>query len=236
MKILISFGSEKYSNSLEILKNSAINYFDKIILYNPNDLDNDFKIKYNNILSQSKGYGYWLWKPYLIQKTLNNFDKNDFIFYSDALTIFENFPENLCEICENNNGILCGSQIHLEKFFTKRDVFVNLGCDEDKYYNNQQISASHILLQNTEFVKNIISIWFDYCKNKQLLTDTISLYPEKFKNSHRHDQSILSVLLEKNKIIKQKCFCQYGEQWMIENKFMNHSLYNKFINHHRKIL
>ncbi len=235
MKILISFGSEKYFNSLEVLKNSAKKYFDKIILYTPDDLSKEFKEENKEILSYSRGYGYWLWKPYIIQKTLNEYS-NSFIFYSDALSIFENFPENLCEICENNKGILCGSQIHQEKFFTKRDVFVELKCDNEEYYNNYQISASHIFLQNISYVKNIIDDWFSYCKNKILITDHPSLNMEKFKNSHRHDQSILSLLLNKNNIPKQKCFCQYGEEWKINNNFMAHSSYNKFINHHRNIL
>jgi hypothetical protein len=37
---------------------------------NKEEIDNDFKTKYNNILSLNRGGGYWLWKPYIINETL----------------------------------------------------------------------------------------------------------------------------------------------------------------------
>jgi len=39
---------------------------DEYYNYGPNDIDNEFKKKNIEILSQKRGNGYWLWKPYFI--------------------------------------------------------------------------------------------------------------------------------------------------------------------------
>ena len=50
------------------------------------------------ILANKRGYGYWLWKPYLIMKTLEQMNDNDILVYADCG----------CEIESNkkNNGKL----------------------------------------------------------------------------------------------------------------------------------
>ena len=42
----------------------------EIIIFNKNEIDADFQQNNENILSCSRGGGYWLWKPYIINETL----------------------------------------------------------------------------------------------------------------------------------------------------------------------
>jgi hypothetical protein len=59
---LITYGDEKYTHSKLRLYNEAntTGWFDTITLYGPEDLDNDFKDKFKNILQESRGGGYWM--------------------------------------------------------------------------------------------------------------------------------------------------------------------------------
>ena len=41
-----------------------------IIVFKKNDIDNDFIEKNKSILNCTRGGGYWLWKPYIINETL----------------------------------------------------------------------------------------------------------------------------------------------------------------------
>ena len=82
-KILIFYGTEEFQGSLKRLKKEAeiLNIFDKIIIYTPDDLP--MHIKANSLMNYKKGGGYWIWKPYIIWKTLQDYP-NSIVVYIDA--------------------------------------------------------------------------------------------------------------------------------------------------------
>lgn len=66
MNKVISFATGRFLESQKVLEKKAYEMgADKVINYSQNDLDNNFIKQNYNILKQSKGSGYWLWKPYL---------------------------------------------------------------------------------------------------------------------------------------------------------------------------
>ncbi len=100
MKILINYATPAFARSRRI--NTATGYamgrFDKVIEYSPEDLDENFRRKNQHILKHKKGGGYWLWKPYIIRKTLEGMEEGDFLFYVDAGSFFLGPVEPLIEI------------------------------------------------------------------------------------------------------------------------------------------
>ncbi len=61
--------------------------FNKIYSFTEQDLinDSDFWNKHKDfILKNKRGYGYWVWKPYLISKILKEINDNDILLYLDA--------------------------------------------------------------------------------------------------------------------------------------------------------
>ena len=70
-KVLINFAngffykSQRYNTKTGL----GIGGFDKATSYTPKDIDREFFKQNRQILSRSKGAGYWLWKPYFIKKT-----------------------------------------------------------------------------------------------------------------------------------------------------------------------
>src|SRR5437870_8412472 len=55
----------------------------KVINYGPEDLDRQFYEQHKHILQLKRGAGYWLWKPYIILKTLLETNYK-YIIYCDS--------------------------------------------------------------------------------------------------------------------------------------------------------
>jgi hypothetical protein len=66
----ITFATEDHMYlANDIIKNALkIGKFDTVQIYTLSDLDFVFLNKNKQILDQPKGAGYWIWKPYVIQK------------------------------------------------------------------------------------------------------------------------------------------------------------------------
>lgn len=59
--------------------------FDVVIGYRKEVMKDAFREKYKDILERPRGAGYWLWKPYVILKTLvEDMDWGDYLCYVDA--------------------------------------------------------------------------------------------------------------------------------------------------------
>jgi hypothetical protein len=65
----ITFGDEKYANTLNRLKDQAIksNFFNSINIYSSKNFESDFEHK-QFIENNRRGYGYWIWKLYFVLK------------------------------------------------------------------------------------------------------------------------------------------------------------------------
>ena len=49
----------------------------EIIVFNKDDIEPIFALQNFNILNKKRGDGYWLWKSYIISKTLEKVNTND---------------------------------------------------------------------------------------------------------------------------------------------------------------
>ena len=69
MKIhFISYGNDRFKKSKERIKQEAIDFgeFDSVEVFGPEDLDEDFRKEYSDVLSVQRGGGYWIWKPQIL--------------------------------------------------------------------------------------------------------------------------------------------------------------------------
>jgi hypothetical protein len=82
-KILITYGTSEFQNSILRLQKEAkaLNIFDRIILFRPKDLSP--YIQSSPLMAFARGGGYWIWKPYIIWKTLNDYP-NAIVVYVDG--------------------------------------------------------------------------------------------------------------------------------------------------------
>lgn len=90
MKILINYADKQYepARKWNTLTGRYIARFDKVYEYTPNDIDQSFAKLHHDILSQKRGNGLWLWKPYFVNKALSDCSDGDIIFYCDSGSFF----------------------------------------------------------------------------------------------------------------------------------------------------
>lgn len=206
--IYCSFSDLNYRNHQDLLiehikKN---NIFDTTIKYTKEVLfQNKFYFENQKILDKERLCGYCLWKPYLILETLKYIDSNDILVYMDCGDIPTNKNINyiLKNHFKNNDLYLTNKSWNINKKLTKRDCFVLMNCDEEKYWNDFQIEAGFLAFKKTDFTIQLISEWLEFCKNENILTDIDNICGLNNFNEfidHRHDQSVISLLKTKYKI------------------------------------
>ena len=85
--VLLAFASNDLKRSINRLSNQAreSNFYNEIKIFNSNNLPSDLASKLSYLLSINKkrGYGYWIWKPFLIKKVFDELEYGDVINYLD---------------------------------------------------------------------------------------------------------------------------------------------------------
>jgi hypothetical protein len=201
---LISYGDKKFSNSKKRFCNeaNATNWFDSITLYGPEDLDNDFKLKFKNILEKPRGAGYWIWKSYIIKKKLDEINDNDILIYLDVGCSInpkgkDRFNEYVEMLNNNDEGIISFQMSHLsEKKWTTKEIFTYFGLEPGgEIANRGQVQATtNIMKKNPNSIK-CVNLWNETLYNEPLLfTDHYNKNQEYYFKDNRHDQSIFSVI------------------------------------------
>ena len=176
----------------------------EIIVFNKNEIDADFQQKNENILSCSRGGGYWLWKPYIINETLKKLQPNDILFYLDSKYYFVEQFENLYKEHMKYNDILIwknkpNDTAYLMKYWSKMDVIVKYDMCKTVYYDDAvQCWAGAMVLKKNAKTVSYIKTWLEMCTYENIndspsVIPNVSLYQE-----HRHDQTLLGIVLLQN--------------------------------------
>jgi hypothetical protein len=204
MIVLINFAHSGYTNARKLQRETALTVgnIDKVVEYSFDDVDDDFKEKNKRILAHWKGAGYWIWKPYVILKTLVTLNDDDILIYCDSAMSFVSSIHPYINAL-SGSFMLFEHAGHLETKFTKSDVFNSLNCLENKEITStRHLNASHSIWKKNENSINFLKEWLALCEDYHLVTDEPSVEPN-FPDfyDHRHDQSIMSCLgkLNKNK-------------------------------------
>ena len=191
--------------------------FEKIKVYDLSSLSTGFRKCNGQILSHSRGSGYWLWKPYVILKTLlENMADGDILMYQDAGAYLIEDAGPLLKLCQHTQyGILLFYLTLLEKHYTKRDAFILMNMDYRNVYEMFQTLASFMLLEKNCMSLQFVMEWLAYASDSQLITDVENMLGKEnlpgFRE-HRHDQSILSLLSKKWAITVYRTPSQYGNK------------------------
>lgn len=215
--VFLAFGgpTQGFYDAIDRIKKEAedINVFDKILTYTDKDLKKDeefWKIHGDRSNNNKRGYGYWAWKPYLIKKELDKLDDNDILFYVDVgCTINKDGRKRLLEYIDmlktsKETGIIGFHLLHTEKKYTKKLLLREFGFENNKdVLDSGQFISTLVPIIKNKHSMNIVNEWYKYNSNFDLVNDvTENEYPEFIE--HRHDQSILSLLLKKYGCISLK--------------------------------
>lgn len=204
MLYAITYSDDHYmrSSRLNLWTAKHIGKADIILRYGPCDLDIDFKEQNSKIILQKRGAGYWLWKPYIILKTLQIASFGDYIMYMDAGAFYVRSIRCLIRQLEvDQEDILLSSSLFPNRHWCKRDAFILMDCDKEEIANEHQVEAGYLLLKKTEVNIKFITEWLDYMCDERISTDCPNTQKkENYRGfrGNRHDQTVLSLLCRKH--------------------------------------
>jgi len=233
----LTFGTkDSFTKSLLRIKDEAakMEIFDDIRTLNEDDLmkHTDFWNKNKQFIELNKrGYGYWIWKPYLILHALKNMQDGDILVYCDCGSTIQTsgksrMLEYIDDCKKSKTGIYCFNLIYDEKEWTKMDLFVKLDMNKEEWLNSKQIMATDMLVKKCPESIELLEKWYELCmeNNYHYLTDSPSVQKNDASFSeHRHDQSIFSLLVKKT----GGCFIQKISEPEIKDP--KHPIYNSRI-------
>jgi hypothetical protein len=181
--------------------------FDHVIEYTDKDIkeDPEFWEKHGNFVQNTEGsffggYGHWIWKPYVILKTMKKMKENDILLYLDAGCDIGNDKDNaekmmaLIEKCKILD-MLYTSSGHPVKKYTKMDLIVFMNMDDPNILNSIQKQAGILFIKKNNHTFNMIKEWYNIGSIHHLIDDTGSVqekHPE-YEDS-RNDQAIFNLL------------------------------------------
>lgn len=185
---------------------------DEVIEYSITDIDEEFLKKNASIFSVQRGAGLWLWKPYLILKTLKLMNEGDFLFYCDAGAYYVNSVSKLVDNLENCNGDVMSFELPLiSRQWTKKETFTTIGFDSSC---QNQILAGYILIRNTDYSRKIIAEWLYYMQDERCASPKQITEEANYDDfvAHREDQSVFSIICRKYQIQPFRDPSQYGDR------------------------
>ena len=241
--LCINYADEKFRPWQQIQTLSA-RYFgvDEVLEYSPQSLDAEFVKKNKFILDQPRGAGYWVWKPYIIKDALSRVKNGDYVFYVDSGAMFVNNPQLLIDTMNKNNVniMVFGGVLNLlERNWTKRDAFILMDCDEEKYWNSGQIASGYILLKKSPEAENFIDDFLKYAQDPRIITDMPNQLGVEnlpgFKEN-RHDQTIVSLLAKKRNLPVFRDPSQFRTVGIIPDEIIKRSTYPQIVFTHRRWL
>lgn len=240
MKVLVSYASnERFYRAQYFLEQSAKKYFNGHAAYDPEKLDASFVEKNKHILTQQRGGGYWLWKPYIILNTLKLVKDGDYVFYVDSGNLVVNDPGPLFSIVDqtekglllfaNRDGAPPGT-IWKNYQWTKYDCFKKMSCTDSKFTAGNQIDGSYVLAKKNDYTLNFFAEYLAFCEDEDILTDKPNTCGDNLPGfkEHRHDQSVLSVLSIRDSIQIEEEPSEWGNPYRTAT-----SKYNQIFQHHR---
>ena len=197
---LVCFADERFRHAQQRLIASARRHgVYQIHEFSTADLwQTGFYAEHKTTLNMSRGAGYWLWKPYYILRVLKEVKTGDFVWYMDSGAELVGSVGELADVCSSAGGVLLfrhhGRQ---NKYWTKRDCFLLMGCDSEKYYEADQVNAAFSGFIAGQGAIQFVEEWLGHCTDPRKLTDMANVcckpdLPEYLE--HRHDQSICSLL------------------------------------------
>lgn len=182
-----------FSNQRTLAVSSLSNCVDFIKNYNKKHLDKAFIDKNRSILEQKRGAGYWLWKPYIILRTLNEVPENDIVVYVDSGVIIKEKLDGLASLLSDED-IIIFENVHSNRKYIKRGLLKIMNMDNENVRNSMQLQAGYIVIRNTEFSREFIKKWLEVSTNEKAITDSPSIDEHDDFVDHRYDQAILSLL------------------------------------------
>jgi hypothetical protein len=211
----INYANDAYKKHQRINSWTAkhIGKVDKVYSFSPEDIDTEFYEQNKAILSQERGNGLWLWKPYFILNVMNELSYCDWLVYLDSGALYIRDVHPLIQKLKDSNQDIMLFEIPLiESQWTKKEVFLSMNAyTEEIRFTNQTMGTIIIIIISEKSIK-FIKQWLELCQDETLIMPKEKDETEnEWYIAHREDQSVLSVWAKKEKIIPFTDPTDYGK-------------------------
>jgi len=198
-KHFVTFANRNFEGALVRITKQAedLSYFKSIYGYREVDIQKDSWWDKNGqfIRENPKGYGYWIWKPYIIRDYMDRIPDGDIILYADAGCEINKYGiVKLDEFFDfaDRNGICAFQTGHIERDFNLVSLFEYLNVD-DTMKESGQLVGGIIYIKKTDDNIKLLDEWIRLCEHNDY-----QFLKTPNKTNHRHDQSIFSLLMKIN--------------------------------------
>lgn len=205
----ITFGSGHFvcgASKRLIDQANCTGLFDTLTLFTHDSLrkDSEFWTKHGEFIENNKrGYGYWLWKPYIIKKTMESLNDGDRLLYLDSGCEISTRKKNALKYYIENivdHELMISASCHSEGAdykWTKMDLIKYINPSEQDLCHDQR-QAGATLFYVCEITRRFVNEWYEIAQIYNFIDDSPSVAPNHpdFRE-HRHDQSIFSLLSKK---------------------------------------
>lgn len=225
-RYFLTFANSDYDSEVlgRITKEAEdLGLFDEIRALDESCFDASFASYWNGKLKGVRGYGYWVWKPYILMKTLKEMNDGDTLLYADAgcrlnvkgkkrmlayYKLLDKSPTGVIAFRQPEHHPFRNKKgkrrfmrnWYIERKWVKGDMIDYFGIRERKDILDtpQLLGGIFFLKKCAESVSLIKSIEDLYYSHYYLATDEPSVAPNfpDFEEN-RHDQAIFSVTFKK---------------------------------------
>lgn len=197
---LVSFGAGLVGieKALKRLEKQAKQFgaFDEIVIHSEQSLDSGYFNLFGGLIHDfATGYGFWSWKPYLLEKEFATLEEGDLLIYLDAGFEINASGKNrffdYLDILARQDVLLFAIS-NQQRCWTKKNELLT---KPDQHFFRNQVIGGLIMLRVSDKARNLVKRWNELCQFEggQLLKDQTATESQiKGFVSHRHDQSLLS--------------------------------------------
>lgn len=222
MNVLATFSGARYHDTTQrIVEDSPKFGAGKVLVYDDRWLRESrpgywAKTEYFRTRPMVRGVDWFCFKPFVILDAFRRLNDGDVLLFIDADTFPIADLAPLYDTCRRDGGaMLFNARGCVNKLWTKRDVFILMGCDEPAYHDTWQAVARFLLFQKGgKFpVEKFIGEWLGFTANPFINTFEPSVlglpdYPGFREN--RCEQSVLTNLSVKYGVKLYREACEFG--------------------------
>lgn len=161
-----------------------------------------------------RGFGWYAWKPFIIWDALSKLTDGDVVLYTDADTVPIAPFGMLFDRCVADGGMmLFASENHRQSEWCKRDCFIAMGQNDQKYRQMPAGVARFTLFQKGPWrPSQFLMEWLTYSVNRRCTTFDVSVLGMEYPGfmEHRAEQAILTNLAHKYGVTLYREACQAG--------------------------
>jgi len=202
--VTAAFSGQKFKRSQRFIDKIATSLGVRHFKFGDDDL---FKSKFyeenkdwflnSPLAGKENKFGAFVWKPQFILEAMEQLEEGDKIFYLDVLDLFHPDIFKFVDQTMGDDPCLLAMGNSKQGDYTKRDCFHFMECDEEDYWNVNQLEAGFSFWTVCDEAKEILKEWqkwlFDERVNGKLTDFSGKPQLSGFKDVRR-DQSIITNL------------------------------------------